>query len=387
MNKYLNNLTPMRGIAALFTVIFHTNQAIGVWGGMLIDQSKSKLLNRMYLMVDFFFILSGFIMFHVYGKLFSENVSKESFKKFSIARFARVYPLHIFILVYCILMFFISERMGVPKIPVLQIENTPFSILTNILLLHSMNIHSWFSWNHASWSISVEWWAYMIFPFLVAPIMALNSSKKIIVAILCFGGYLAITFLLVPILTLPEEVSMWRVNPKLLSINVAYQYGYIRCLSGFILGMIVYQAYDAQWLKNILANGYILIGLGLISLVSMHLDFPDFITVMLFPFILLCGAYGSIGINNFFSFQPLQRLGDWSFSIYLVHQPLLFTMINITTYRNLSNQSKSITEPLQPEMLKGWLMCVGFICFTLLISFFTYRFVELPARNRINKLR
>ena len=384
--KYLNNLTPMRGIAALLTVIYHVDLMIGNGGDMLVKRSHTMLLSRMYLMVDFFFILSGFIMFYVYGKMFSSNVNKESFKKFTIARFARVYPLHFFTLGYCIVLFFISERMGIPKNPVLQTENNFFSIFTNTLLLHSMNFHNWFNWNHASWSISVEWWAYMLFPFLVAPISKMNSSKKAIIAIMCFMGYLAIAFFIIPIVTIPKEIPFVKIDPSQLSINVAYQYGYVRCLCGFILGMIVYQAYHAKWLSNFIANGYILIVLTFIAFISMHFNLPDFVTIIPFPFILLCGAYGSNGIDNFFANKFLQRLGDWSFSIYLVHQPLLFTIGSIMSYLNPMDPNKPVSgPPPKPEMLTGWVICIAFLILTLAISFVTYRFIEVPARNRINR--
>ncbi len=384
--KYLNNLTPMRGIAALLTVIFHVDLMIGNGGGMLVKQSQSMLLSRMYLMVDFFFILSGFILFYVYGNLFASSVNKASFKKFTVARFARVYPLHFFTLCYCIVLFFISEKMGIPKNVILQIENTPFSIFTNALLLHSMNFHNWFSWNHASWSISVEWWAYMLFPFLVAPISNMHSRRKAIIAILCFIGYLAITYLIVPIVTVPKEISFVKVNPSQLSINVAYQYGYIRCLCGFILGMMVYEAYSAKWALQFFANGYVLIGLTLVSFISMHFNLPDFITIIPFPFILLCGAYGSVGIDKFFANKFFQRLGDWSFSIYLVHQPLLFTIGNIASYLNPVDPTKPLTgPPAQLDMLTGWLICIAFLILTVGISFLTYRYIEVPARNRLNK--
>ena len=44
INKYLNNLTPMRGVAALLTVIFHVDLMIGGGGGMLIKHAQSMLL-------------------------------------------------------------------------------------------------------------------------------------------------------------------------------------------------------------------------------------------------------------------------------------------------------------------------------------------------------
>jgi peptidoglycan/LPS O-acetylase OafA/YrhL len=65
---------------------------------------------HMYLMVDFFFILSGFILCHVYGKYFAESVSRKEFKKFSIARFARVYPLHFATLCYLILFILLPQK-------------------------------------------------------------------------------------------------------------------------------------------------------------------------------------------------------------------------------------------------------------------------------------
>ena len=104
---YLSNLTPLRGIAALLTVIFHVDLFLG-GGNVLLKSKDSFLINRMYLMVDFFFVLSGFIMCHVYGKRFMASVSKNEFKHFTIARFARVYPLHLFTLFYCILLYFFS---------------------------------------------------------------------------------------------------------------------------------------------------------------------------------------------------------------------------------------------------------------------------------------
>src|ERR1700750_78824 len=117
--SYLSNLTPLRGIAALLTVIFHIDIFLG-WA--MIPPDGSPLLSHMYLMVDFFFILSGFIMCHVYGNRFLKDVRVTEFKKFTIARFSRVYPLHLFTLVSTVVMLFLFAQMGVPKNAYLQAE-------------------------------------------------------------------------------------------------------------------------------------------------------------------------------------------------------------------------------------------------------------------------
>ncbi|MBL7814160.1 MAG: acyltransferase [Saprospiraceae bacterium] len=380
---YLSNLTPLRGIAALLTVIFHIDLMLGHGGNMLIKYKDSLVLSKMYLMVDFFFILSGFIMLHVYGKGFAEKVTKSEFKRFTIARFARVYPLHLATLVYTVLLFAVSNSVGLSAEPIIQTENHGFSLFTNLFLLHSMNLHQWFSWNHASWSISTEWWMYMVFPFLVLPFSKLGYWGKAIVALLCFVGYLSITVFIVPILTVPDSLAFLRSAPAQPVINVAYQFGFLRCLFGFVLGMMMYKGYQKEWGKSILANGYTILALTLGFMICMHFAVPDVFTVIFFPLILLSAAYGSKGMNVFLGSKPLQKLGDWSFSIYLTHQPLMFTISSIIAYQSLG-QPKTAGPPPQPTMLMGWLICLAFIALTLVVSSFTYRFLEVPARRWLN---
>ena len=376
---YFSTLTPLRGIAALLTVIFH----VSLMAGPLVNHTQ--VLSRMYLMVDFFFVLSGFIMCHVYGDLFSGEVTMPAFKKFTIARFARVYPLHFITLLYTVILFYVSAKLSIPKVPVLQVENSGYTIVTNLLLLQSMNLHHWFSWVHASWSISTEWWAYMVFPFLVKPFSKLSSAGKIAVTFLCFGGYLFITFIIIPIVPFPAEIPFVKIDPNSLSVNVGYQFGFIRCLCGFVLGMMMYQGFKTDWGKKILANGYVFLLAVFGLFISMHFGLPDVITIGFLPFVLLSAAYGSPSIIKLFSAKPLQKLGDWSFSIYLVHQPLLFTIGSIVSYLNPVNpNSQPAGPPPAPGMLMAWGICVGFIALTLFVSSLTYRFWEVPARKWIN---
>jgi len=371
---YLSNLTPLRGIAAILTVIFHEDLFLG---GALVPVKYSSLLTHMYLMVDFFFILSGFILCHVYGKYFAESVSRKEFKKFSIARFARVYPLHFVTLSYLVLFYFVAAKMGIPSNSILQVDNSGYSILTNIFLLQSMNLHSWFTWVHASWSISTEWWAYMLFPFLVKPFSQLGNSGKLVAAILCFAGYFGIAYYVTPTVGNPFG---WPNDTSRTSINISYQWGYLRCLCGFILGMVMYYGYKEEWAKKILGNGYTMVLLGAGVFLTMHFFVTDLLVVSFFPFILLSGAYGSKNIDRFFALTPLQRIGDWSFSIYLVHQPIIITSVYLFSYFNPA--AAQSTAP--PELIPAWTISIIFIGIILFFSWLTYRFWELPARQWIN---
>jgi peptidoglycan/LPS O-acetylase OafA/YrhL len=379
--RYLANLTPLRGIAALLTVIFHVDIVLSLFQGKLLDQNESHLISRMYLMVDFFFVLSGFIMCHVYAKYFETSVNARNFKKFAIARFARVYPLHLFSMLLTIFFLFLLYQWGAQVPPILDTENSVYSVITNMLLLHSMNFHQWFTFTHASWSISVEWWMYMIFPFLVAPFMRLTKPGRLVIVALCIAGYLMIGYVLVPLVTVPDSISFLRTNgTPPFSLNVSYQFGFFRCLFGFVIGTIVYLAWKDNWAKKLFSSGYTVLILLAGLFTCMHFAVLDVFTVLFFPFILLAAAYGNRYMNSLLGTKTMQKLGDWSFSIYLIHQPFLYQATAL-----MQNPNKTGVTLSNLSMLTSWLICMGFIVFLLFVSYLSYRLIELPARNYINK--
>jgi peptidoglycan/LPS O-acetylase OafA/YrhL len=376
-NKYLSNLTPLRGIAALLTVLFHVNLVLSSFGGKLLDGMITSVLSRMYLMVDFFFVLSGFILCYVYAGNFEDRVKVYDFKKFTIARFARVYPLHLFSLLLTTLFLFLLHQWGASVSPILDAENSGYSFITNLFLLHSMNLHHWFTFTHASWSISTEWWMYMLFPFLVSPLMKLSKPGRFVIFVICIVGYLVIGYVLVPMVTIPEAISFLKVHP--FSLNVAYQFGFFRCVFGFVIGMTVYFGYKAGWSRQLFSSGYTFLLLISGLVICMHFAVLDVITVLFFPCIILSAAYGNQNLNVILASKPLQRLGDWSFSIYLIHQPFLYQLATL-----MGNPDKTRIPIPKMGILVSWLTCLIFVMFILFISYLTYRFIEVPARNFIN---
>src|SRR5690242_13441536 len=90
----LQSLTPMRGMAALWVVLYH-------YGSQYLPALQAgrytHLLDKGYLAVDLFFMLSGFVLTHVYWRAFTGPV-RGSYGKFLLARVARLYPLHLFVL-------------------------------------------------------------------------------------------------------------------------------------------------------------------------------------------------------------------------------------------------------------------------------------------------
>jgi peptidoglycan/LPS O-acetylase OafA/YrhL len=95
-NRQLPSLTPLRGIAALWVVLYHYCGTAQFFPNLDITP-QSYLIGKGYLAVDMFFMLSGFVMTHVYFCAFSESVGR-NYRDFLVARIARLYPLHVFIL-------------------------------------------------------------------------------------------------------------------------------------------------------------------------------------------------------------------------------------------------------------------------------------------------
>src|SRR5579871_2767592 len=178
--QYLSNLTPLRGIAALLVAIFHFEMAIA----RFVPAQTTMFFEKCYLMVDLFFIMSGFIIFHVYRESFANAIKKEKLKKFIVARFARIYPLHIFsLLLLVILVIAFSPAGTYPN----RIED-PSAILTNVFLLQSYYIHNIFTWNIPAWSISAEWISYMLFPLIALFVSKKRSLSVVLLTVFIIGA-------------------------------------------------------------------------------------------------------------------------------------------------------------------------------------------------------
>jgi peptidoglycan/LPS O-acetylase OafA/YrhL len=198
---------------------------------------------------------------------------------------------------------------------------------------------------------------------------------------LCFLGYVFIMLYLMPLVTVPAEIPFAKPDPSKMTIGVGNQFGFLRCLFGFVIGMMLYYGYKEDWQKTVLSNGYLLSALILGFFLSCHLGLPDVISICFFPFILLSVAYGSSGANAFLNLKPLQKIGDWSFSIYLIHQPLMLICFNVFAY---IRSAKVDAPPPKVEIWFGWLIGLGVVAVTLIVSSLTYRFWEVPTRRWLN---
>ncbi len=374
LNKpYLTTLTPLRGMAALLIVIFHSNLMVQP----MLPRDETKLLNASWTWVDFFFILSGFIISYVYSETFRESIRSSKYWKYIGARFARIYPLHFFTLMWSLVCTLIILYYADAMDPFYQGVYNPKAAPPSLLLLHSLHIYKTPTLNTPSWSLSTEWWVYMIFPFLVPYFSRLRGSGKIITFLLIIGFYLIIYYWLGPM------AEPFPGGPP--RLNVIPDFGVFRCLAGFMLGMLLYETYKERSGFNILRNNWCFVLISGSTLLAMQFEVNELLLVLLFfPLIILSAAYNNTSLKKVLDTPVLQRLGDWSFSIYMVHIPIAQIFIIFLVKKNPDLYAKF---PMQttPDFALGLIYCIALVILTLFVASLTYRYIEVPARNYLNK--
>jgi|SRR5579863_991076 len=362
-HKYLSNLTPLRGIAALWVVVFHFSEIVAKF----VSTKYSLLLTKGYLMVDLFFILSGFIMMHVYGKKFQSGLSVKNFREFIVARFARVYPLHFFTLMILILLAASSGGWNIVQ--------DPKAISTNLLLLHSFGIHKIFTWNVPSWSISAEWWAYLVFPLIV---LFIYRKKGMAIAIL--GFFVILTYLAI-MFWIPRVNIFDPAAPPHRNLDVTFDYGFLRGLAGFILGLLLYRLYEEGPLRKFFQTDMAAAISILLAILSMHFGWNDGFTIIFFAAIVFSFALNNGKMHTLCNLRLPQYLGKISYSIYLIQ---IFPLIPIFAGLKLPGlvyEGQSATT----GFWTGVGYCLIYMIIVTGLASLTYYTIEKPCRKFINR--
>lgn len=296
-------LTGVRFFLALGVVFFHYQL---FW---VLPVEAAPLLNRARLGVDIFFILSGFILTHVY----LTGDQPPSYWRFISARFARVYPAHFIILMGVLALILGANLVGV------HIDHANFSVFSFFTSLFL--VHAWFptqdmaNWNGPSWSLSAEWFVYLCFP--VFAWIGLRWRERplwlIGLAIGLFAGLdVAYQTLFGPILTEAQEnLGIMLVVPE------------------FIYGIGLYFLGQKINLDRLQASIFAF-SMTILLLTAMHFHADDRLVVGIAgPFVLSLGLLAKSGQRSFLSHKWMQFGGEASFALYLMHMPILMVWRNV----------------------------------------------------------
>ena len=339
------SLTGIRGIAACWVVLFHfctvLSSVSGVkWLGSVV------IMRRGYLGVDLFFILSGFVLTLSYASLTRVESNRDG-KTFLIGRIFRLFPLNCSVLLMLVVLVCLD--------PTAYWGPGPFTLKS---LIASMTLtQGWFNmpsaWNYPAWSLSAEWFAYLLFAASYRRLKTpLTWRTALLKAVLCLIPFFAVLIAI-----------------RSTSVDHAECLGLLRCICEFFGGAMLCRSwrnrrYSAQFADKVFLAGCFCLLVGLVL--------PIFEPVVVFGFAALvfsCASSSPLS-QAAFSRPFVLFLGDVSYSIYLTHAVILGTGLAIAR--------SSLVQPLgltcQFAVLTVALLVV------IPLAYLTWRFVETPGQ-------
>ncbi|MCE3271469.1 MAG: acyltransferase 3 [Ramlibacter sp.] len=356
----IKSLEGLRGAAALLVALYH----------LKVGASYLPIVKHGYLFVDLFFVLSGFVIAAAYGDRISTPRDAASFM---LRRFGRLFPL----LVFATVVFVLAQNvLVIAKVQMVArglggalanpgaLTYTWPSIseaLSVGLFVHSLGLFDQLILNYVSWSISVEFWAYVLFALLV----------------LVFGRR-SRTWIFATLSALMFAVTVWgsAVDHQCLTagkcMDVTYDFGYPRCLFSFLMGALVWRFREPGRRHQIGAQVSALVVLAVLMGVVGFMPAAAFAMPFAFAALIWGMATDAGPVAKALGSRVGVALGARSYSVYMLHPVLLLFV------RQFSERSTSGPVSL--------LIAVAYVGILLLVSGWVYSHLEVPLRNYFNSL-
>ena len=370
-------LDSWRGICALLVALFHFPTTSMI--------SQSAFVGGSYLFVDFFFVLSGFVIAGAYGGRLNEQ---DDLARFALVRFGRIYPLHLLMLAafagFELLRLMLPQLHGTGAAPFTR-GFDPGSLLANLLLLQGMGFEDQLTWNAPSWSISAEFFAYLLFAGVVF-----------------VAGARAWIWFVAAAVTAPLFLLGFSTH----HMDVSYDFGFIRCLYGFALGALLawFQHDSIAGARQLLARsgprlGWTLAEAIMVAVIVVVVSLAgsnDFgiAAPLVFALALFLFAHEGGWISALLRAPFMLTLGALSYSIYMVHIFVQARLINVAglVERKLGlGLVGDIVLRGEPAtgFGTGWTGTVAIVVMlvaTIAASWITWRLVEMPAMAWFRRL-
>lgn len=341
--RRLDSLTGLRIFAAVWVMLLHFREVTPteVWPLPLIDRF---VLQGQYA-VDLFFVLSGFILCHVYFAQFADGVRRDRFGAFIGYRFARLYPVHVVTFAAMVALFLVQKLLfNGPGADAVRYSVGVF--LTTLTMTHAWSGDT-VTPNLPAWSISAEWFAYLLFPLLCLAVTRLRGFAPL--AFTAVGLALATTW---------HEVT---------------DSALVRVMAGFLVGMAVYQI--SRRTEALARMPYL--GTGVVVLVVLWATVGPArleLGILLFAALILVLAAEQDWLCRVLSLRTVVYLGEVSYAVYMVHWVVRVVV------RAAADKAGVLHEIPPP------LMVATYITVTFAAAILLYRYVERPWRRRLRRL-
>jgi peptidoglycan/LPS O-acetylase OafA/YrhL len=346
--------TGIRAIAALWVVLFH----LDCYNMKLNFGWIQPVIGRGELGVDLFFMLSGLVISYVYQSEFSVWESGKA-ARFWVLRFARIYPLHLLMLLGMALQEQLENGYSW-----LYFSHAPFHHPSSFqdFLLSLLNIQAWettrkLSFNYPSWSVSAEWFAYLLFP-LIAPLMRQVRS--------CWQSGLLILISL-------SGLSLTALFNHEQSLCFTLHLGLVRVMSEFLVGCALYNLLKARQTPLPYSN-LLVLGVSLLITTLIWRHSPEIWVIALMALLLYLLPQAQGQVKTLFTNRFMVLGGEISYAIYMVHAFILH-WVNDTFVFYFRHQQWSTLETTGIALLS--------ITLVVLAAIPLHLYIEVPARNAI----
>lgn len=348
----IRTLTGVRAYAAIWVMLLHLPFSVGV----LPHVTLGPIARHGAWGVDLFFVLSGFILSLLYVPRFQAQGLRKVYRNYLVARFARIYPLHLVTLVI-LAVYFISRRVFTDEPPMGAFGLR--SLVANATLLHGWGYVDRLTWNYPSWSISAEWFAYLLMtPALACGLRRLSTLGSILVA-----------FSLWTALYMVVHDQDQRIHELTISWAIP------RIVAEFTLGYALYRMYERITLMPNAADFLVAIGIGgLLTLCFLPDSAEWFLAPVLAVLILGLAKEGPFA-RALFGNRLAVFWGERSYAIYMVHA--VVQIFNAMILIHLEWENLTATQ--------GWALFFALIAVVLVASHLAYEWIEVPWRVRLRK--
>jgi peptidoglycan/LPS O-acetylase OafA/YrhL len=188
VSVFIRQLTGIRFVAAFWVFAYHLQGPFNVLG-LLSIPVLGDVMRVGRLGVDLFFALSGFILTHTYLTRMGPKLRGGDTVRFWWLRLARIYPVHLVMLIVAGLAVFAQARVLGEDID--RDWWNPIDFVKNVLLIQEWGPNPERGWNFVAWSLSMEWLAYLAFPLLVLILWRMHKKIPTFVLVIAWFAVLA----------------------------------------------------------------------------------------------------------------------------------------------------------------------------------------------------
>ena len=355
--KHYEILDGLRGVAAIIVVAFHIFEAFS--GGNRFVQ----IINHGYLAVDFFFLLSGFVVAYAYDDRWGKMTQWEFYKR----RLIRLQPMVIMgMIIGAIFYYFQASDVLFPMIAGMEVWKVILTMIIGFTLLPvppSMEIRGWGEMhplNGPAWSLFFEYIANILYALFFRKF----SNKVLAIFVLLFASLLINYTVFGP---KGDVIGGWSLNLEQMNI------GFTRLLYPFFSGILLSRlgklihVKGAFWVCSLLiATVLMMPRIGDENSIWMNGLYESFCIILVFPLIVSIGAGGEI--SNPFSLKICKALGDVSYPLYITHYPLIYWYTAWVVDNKVS-------------LADGYLWGIGVLIASFVMAYLCLKLYDEPVRN------